>query len=323
MSFHIQSKMHVDDRLERIGRHQPRHKLGGDPGWCRQDHVIARREGEPPCGEAQRGDAVVRDLQGAHPRRKTQRAAARLEPGDGGVDEAFRQSLPRHQRHAGATALQQRALHHRPHQGRQSRVGRGVEAGDGERLQQAAIELGTAQHLRHGCARPGEAQARQSEVVAQAGVRHAAGGQPPGQAAIVRLHRPMLAGGAVEEREERTARPMHAVLGADRAQEAHRGVVAGQQQVVAVVDPHAERAVEIRAAASAGGGARLVEGDGAAGLGRGHGGGQARQPGADDVDVAHSTPYRNAIHSLRHFGTRTGCCSRVQPRASRRSRIAA
>ena len=79
------------------------------------------------------------------------------------------------------------------------------------------------------------------------------------------------------------------ILAADAAQECQRRIIAGQQQMVAVVDLHSERRIEIGAAAAAGVGRGLVDDD----LARHQsdqpqGGGEAGKAGADDMDAATS-----------------------------------
>ena len=65
--------------------------------------------------------------------------------------------------------------------------------------------------------------------------------------------RPALAAGEIDEGKARARRAGQAVASAPiAAQIAERGVVAGQQEMIAVVDRHAERGVVIGAAAAAG-----------------------------------------------------------------------
>ena len=56
------------------------------------------------------------------------------------------------------------------------------------------------------------------------------------------------------------------VRGADVAQISQRGVIAGKQKMIAVVDGHADRGIVIGAAAAAGKGRGLVHDDAAAAL---------------------------------------------------------
>ena len=116
---------------------------------------------------------------------------------------------------------------------------------------------------------------------------------------------------------------MQRVAGADAVEKGHRGVVAGEQQMIAVVDAAAQRLVEIRSATATRCGAGLVQGDTPAALDQFDGGRQTCQPGADDMGVSHSRVNRAAISSLRHFGTFTWVFRSCQPRCSSRSSRAA
>ena len=74
------------------------------------------------------------------------------------------------------------------------------------------------------------------------------------------------------------------IRGADVAQIIERGVIARQQEVIAVVDRHAERGIVIGAAAAAGERRGLVHDDAVAARGQLQRGGQSGKAGADDVD---------------------------------------
>ena len=74
------------------------------------------------------------------------------------------------------------------------------------------------------------------------------------------------------------------VRGADIAQISERGVVARKQEVIAVVDGHADSGVVIGAAAAAGKSRGLVHDDAAAALRQLERSGQPGKAGADDVD---------------------------------------
>ena len=91
-------------------------------------------------------------------------------------------------------------------------------------------------------------------------------------------------GGEIDEGEARVRRAGQAVAPADAVEIAERGAVAGQQQMVAVVDGDAEGGIVIGAAASAGLVGCLVD-DGALAAGaEPHGGGKSGKPGTDDVE---------------------------------------
>ena len=87
------------------------------------------------------------------------------------------------------------------------------------------------------------------------------------------------------------------MLGADAVQIIQRRAIARKQEMVAVVDRHADRSIVIGAAAAAGECGRLVHGDGSAARRQPHGGGQAGKAGADNVD-------RSAHPITRDYATR-------------------
>ena len=106
-------------------------------------------------------------------------------------------------------------------------------------------------------------QPRQRQIVERAGARHAPRWieNPQRQAAVVEAQRPALAACEIDEGKLRRRRTDQLLLGADAAQIVERGAIAGQQQMIAVVDRHADRCVVIGAAAAAGEGGGLVHDD--------------------------------------------------------------
>ena len=120
----------------------------------------------------------------------------------------------------------------------------------------------------------------------------------------------------------RAPRTDQAPLRAEAAQIAERGVIAGQQQMIAVVDRHVDCGVVIGAAAAAGEGGRLVDHDGAALRGEPHGRGKAGEAGADDVSRSgHHTRLRSTMRSSLAFGSFTGARGATKPRATSISRM--
>ena len=67
-------------------------------------------------------------------------AAPRCSHATAGIDQALGQTLARERGNAGGAAEHQRLPHHRAEQARQRQLRLGVQRGDGERLDQAAIE---------------------------------------------------------------------------------------------------------------------------------------------------------------------------------------
>jgi hypothetical protein len=129
-------------------------------------------------------------------------------------------------------------------------------------------------------------QDEQSEIVAEARPRHATVGMkdPPGHRAVVGPQCPPIAELEIEEVELGPVGPAHASFRADVAQVAIDRHVAGQDEMVAVVDRHVEQAVVIGAAPAAGVPCRLGEDDALAAARHGDRRRQAGQPAADDVN---------------------------------------
>ena len=94
------------------------------------------------------------------------------------------------------------------------------------------------------------------------------------------------------------------LLSADVAQISQSGAIAGEQKVVAIVDGHADRGVMVGAAATARERGRLVDDHLAASkLREAHCGGQAAEPGADNVHCPSHRFRRNcAIRYLKVSG---------------------
>ncbi len=85
---------------------------------------------------------------------------------------------------------------------------------------------------------------------------------------------------------------MQRLARSDPVEIVQRLVIAGQQQVVAVIDDEAKRRVGIGPATAAGERRSLMHDDLAPGIEQTHGGAQARNSCADDMDGpgAHGTP---------------------------------
>ena len=79
--------------------------------------------------------------------------------------------------------------------------------------------------------------------------------------AVVEPQRPALAARQIGEGKFGTRRTDQAISAPMLAQIVERGVIAGQQQMIAVVDGHADRGVVIGTAAAAGKSGRLVHDD--------------------------------------------------------------
>ena len=93
-------------------------------------------------------------------------------------------------------------------------------------------------------------------------------------------------GRKIDKRKARVRRPNETVAGADRFEIAQRCPVAGQQEMVAVIDRDPKHRVQVGAAAPARLIGRLIDGRVYALPAKPHGGGEAGETGADDVDRA-------------------------------------
>ncbi len=91
--------------------------------------------------------------------------------------------------------------------------------------------------------------------------------------------------GEIDEREFRFGRPDEPIGGPDPGEVGECRKIAGQHEVIAVVDLDPERAVDIGAAAPAGLAGRLVHDDLGAGIADAQRRREPGQPGADDVDA--------------------------------------
>ncbi len=277
--------MAVDDRLVGLRRRQSRHQPRRDRRRHRQDDLVVRRQRQGALVQLQRDDAVVLELQRLDPHAGPDRDAVPVQVVQCRVDEGVGQVGAGDQRDRLRPALGQGLLHHRPQAAGRGLVGRGVEGGDGERLDQAAIQLARRHHAGHGVVRPGLGQPAQRQVVARPGPRHPAAGQqhPPGQPAAVRAHGEFAVALQVDEAEAGPGRRRQPVAGADQVEIAPDVAVAGQHQVVAVVDHPVQRRLVEGAAAAAGPGRGLVHHRRDAGAGELDRGGEAGQPAADHM----------------------------------------
>jgi hypothetical protein len=105
------------------------------------------------------------------------------------------------------------------------------------------------------------------------------------------VERPALAGAEIREIEPGFGGPFDGIEAADRLRIGQRGAVAGEEQVVAVIDRKIERGIVIGPAAPAGGLRGLVHYDPLARCHEPHRGSEPGQARADDVDRAgHAKP---------------------------------
>ena len=191
------------------------------------------------------------------------RCAPRREKGHRRIDEGRRKPLARDQRAARASACREGLAQQR--RGESGRAFRrvGVQAGKQHRAPQPFIERAGAGHrLRDRRRSPARiSMAERREIFADRRSRRAPSPieQPPGHAPFVGPQPPALAAPHVGEIEDggSQGRPDSSTR-ADPTEIVERRVVAGQQQMIAVVDDEAEGLVEVGSAAPAGGARRLV-----------------------------------------------------------------
>ena len=187
------------------------------------------------------------------------------------------------------------------------------------------IEIALARDdLAHRLAGRRPEQPRQWQIVEHARAGHAPRGieNPEWQSAIVEPQRPALAARQIGKGKLGRSRTDQAMLGADAAKIIECGAIARQQEVIAVVDRHADRRVVIRTAAAAGKSGRLVHDDVPAPRREPHRGRQAGETGADDMNrSAHHTRLRNTMKMSFARGRRTRSRGGAKPRATSVSRM--
>ena len=205
------------------------------------------------------------------------------------LDQRRTKSFAGNQRPAGATAGGKRLADDGGGEPRRALRRIDVERGEQKRLDQALIEHAVAgDDVTDRFAGSGAQQPRQRQIIEHARSRHAPLGieNPPRQPAVVEAQRPALAARQIDEREFGMAWTDQPIRGADVAQVSERGVVAGKQKVIAVVDGHADRGIVIGAAAAARERRGLVHDDAAAALRQLQRSRQSGKAGADDVDCS-------------------------------------
>jgi len=104
-------------------------------------------------------------------------------------------------------------------------------------------------------------QPQHAEIIAGAGAGHAAllGEDPPGQPAAIGAQGPARAAAKIEKGDARLLGTGERRRRADRLDIGHGVAIAGEQQMIAIVDAAAELLVEIGAAAAARLRARFIE----------------------------------------------------------------
>ena len=256
-----------------------------------QDDLIAWTQLDPALPEVEPAGAVLLQADGAQPLPEAQlpRRAAR---GTAGPD---RPGSPRGSSRAISgrqPAAPWAKLSHSAAQSSLAEPASGgvlstaVASGAQKRRHSAIVR---AQAVGDGLLPVGAPQPPGGEIGAKARARHAARPHqhPIRQRAGVGPHHPALAGLKIEKRKARVRRADQAVRRADRIEIGERAAIAAHQQMVAVVDHPAERAIEERPAAAAGLIGRLVQRDPAAPPHEPDRGGEPGEPSPDHVDDGH------------------------------------
>ncbi len=126
------------------------------------------------------------------------------------------------------------------------------------------------------------------------------------------------------------SRAMKVAVAAGLRHIGHRRVVAGHQQVIAVIHPAAKLGIEEGSAAAARALCGFVQADMRARLGEAHGSRESGEAGADHMDpaslqrtrCAHRNPYRKASQIFCHLGSEMRANGSRQSALIRRSRMA-
>ena len=250
---------------------------------------VAGAERDGFVAEIERRDRSIGKTNGAQLMVQPHLDAALAQQRQRGLDERRAQSVARDQRPAGASAERERLADHgrREPRGAERRID--VERRQQQRLDQALVERPlAADDFADGlaCGRPKQPRQRQIVERALCPARGGSNRKSTTAAAVIETQRPALAARKIDKRELRGGRTCQPVLGADAAQIVERRVVARQQQMIAVVDGHADRGVVVGAAAPAGESGGLVHDDLRAARQKPHRRGEPGEPGADDVDRA-------------------------------------
>ena len=212
--------------------------------------------------------------------------APRLQEADRGIDQGRRQALARNERAIGAAAEHECFAQHGC---RQPGIGFGrigIERGQQDRPPQPVVDFARACHCRpDGRPRGRPQETQDAEVVEHAGARHAASGieNPPAHASGVRPQAPALARRQIDEGKLGVLRPAQAMFGADQFEERQRRMVAGQQEMIAVIDDHADGVIVEGAAAAARLRRGLVHHDICTGVGEPNRSGEAGDTCADHM----------------------------------------
>ena len=255
------------------------------------------------------------------------RHAVLRQVGERRLDQGRAQAVAGDQRPAGGAAGGERLANHRAGELGGAERRRDVERRQQQRLDQARIEGPAAgDDLADRLAGAREQERGELEIIERGGTGHPHGGieDPPRHAARIHAQGPALAALEIDEIEGGGGRDRQLRCGADVAQETECRTIARQQQMIAVVDGHAERGIVIGAAAAARERGGLVHHDLPAAFSQRHRGGEPGEAGTDDVDGRRHSDHGVTQHdpqAARARDTRIGWRGGAKPRAVSWSRI--
>lgn len=319
-------EMRIDDGAESVGHGEIGQQFLSRPGRYGKNHLLLRTQGFFTVDEGQAAHFSVLQLQGAQPATEPNLRAGLAQPLQGRFDEGGGQAGHRDPRADAAAALGQRLAHHRAREVGRSFLRRGIENGNQQGPQEFLPQHAAArQHLFDLSAGMASHQGRYRQIVTEARARHAApcSQDPPGNGPVIGAQGPGPTRRDVKERKLCPRRSAHPVRRADGAEVAADGRIAGQDEVIAVVDLHVEHAVMVGAATSSRLSGGIRKHDRHAAARQGHGRRQSGQSCSDDVDARpHDRPVhpktlqRATSHSNRALPMRTRRRGATQPSTS-------
>src|SRR6516165_9209024 len=208
-------------------------------------------------------------------------------------------------------------------------VGTRIQRSDSERPPQGAehhlVAIDRLDHCRRGFGSP---QRQDGEVIGCSCPRRSSlcVQDPPWKSPTVWPQGPAPAGIGIHKGEDCFRWALQGIERADPFEVVERGLVAGKQEMVAIINAAAELRIQIRTTAPAGIAARLIKPHVLAFGGQPDSSGEASKTGPDDMHRArpcsHTSPCRNASQSLRGFDTLKGVAGSRHPERSKAESVA-
>ena len=318
--------MGVDDRAMLGRRGEIGHEVRCHDRRHREDDAVVATDRDVLVAEIESCDPALSEVEPAQPVAESHLHVALAHEAQRRLDEHAAEPLASGERPAGLAARGQRLADDGTGQFRAAFPGIGVESGEPKRPQEALVERTGAGHRpANGPVAGGEQEPDEGSIVGRRRPRHPAlpVEHPPGEPPGIDAQRPAITARDVRESEIGRSGTGESAGGADGIEIGQRGAIAGEQEMIAVVDHDAQCRVMIRPATSSGLAGALVHDDPPPALGETHRRSEAGQTGADDVDRSrHQTKaLRRMIHDSRTRGRRIGRRGGDHPRATRRARI--